>query len=82
VCTQAAQGLQIFPQGIKAGFIETEDVTGKGGERCGYRLGTALGQVYIDYPPQLLKRLQTALQEPFDQAIAREPNGGKRAKLL
>ena len=79
---QAAQGLQILPQGIKPGFIETEDMTGKGGERYGYPLGTTLGQLYIDEFPQLLKGLQTALQEPFDQAIAREPNWGKQTNLL
>jgi len=82
VRAQATQGLQLLPQGSKPGLIETADMTGKGGERYGYHLGTTLGQWSIDSFPQCLKGLQTALQEAFDQAIAREPNWRKQSNRL
>ncbi len=76
---QAAQRLEIPAHGVESGFIQTEDTRSKGGERCGYRLGTGLGQSRIHTLPQFLQGNQVSLQEPFDQAIACEPDRGKRA---
>ncbi|HEX4713433.1 MAG TPA: hypothetical protein VH164_00745 [Ktedonobacteraceae bacterium] len=41
-----------------------------------------MGKPHIQRLPQLLQGGQACLEKPFDQTIAREPNGGKRTNLL
>ena len=81
VRTQTTQRLQIPAHSVESGFIQTEDISGKGGECCGDRLGTDVGQLRIDTLPQFLQGKQPSTEEPFDQAIACEPDRGKRAIL-
>jgi hypothetical protein len=75
---QAAQRRELASHGVEVRFIQPEDLSSKGGERGGYRLGTGVGPSRIDRLPQLLEGNQARLQKPFDQAIAREPDGSKR----
>src|SRR5256885_2385686 len=79
VCAQAPPGLEIPAHRLESGFIETEDFRSKGDERCGCRLGSGKGQPRIDSLPHFLEGDQASLEEPFDQAIAREPERSKWA---
>src|SRR6266699_189824 len=65
-------------QGIK----ETEDIRSKGGQRCRCCSGTSKGQSRIDHLPHFLQGNEASLEEPFDQAIAREPERSKWADCL
>jgi hypothetical protein len=82
VCAQATPGLEIPAHRVESGFIQTENLRSKGGERCGYRPGSGKGQPRIESFPHVLPGNQASTQEPFDQAIARKPERSKRADGL
>src|SRR2546422_4634852 len=54
MCAQAPPGLEIPAHRVESGFIQTENLRSKGGERCGYRPGSGKGQPHIDSLPHFL----------------------------
>jgi hypothetical protein len=82
LCAQATQGTQIPSHNIESGFIETKNTAGKHSLLCWYRPASRVGESSIDELPQVLEGSQASLKEPFDQAIACEPDWGKRADWL